>query len=156
MQEELEQKSVALSIKATKLTGRVLAKAIAAALRNRGAPKRGKQTVKQLAKQGAGLQNIEITDGNIKSFERVARKYGVDFALKKDPSQTPPKWMVFFKARDADALAAAFTEFSRETLRRERKPSVRSAMRDFTELIKNAVLERDPKHRVRERSGPEL
>lgn len=160
MQEEIEQKSVALSIKATKVTGTVLAKAIGAALRKMkqagNAPKSGKQTIKQLSRQGAGLQNIEITDGNIKSFERVARKYGVDFALKKDPEQTPPKWIVFFKARDTDALTAAFTEFSRDVTRRERKPSVRTAMRDFTERIKNAVLERDPKQRVRERSGHEL
>ena len=31
-----------------------------------------------LVRQGAGVSNIEVTDGNIKSFERVARKYGVD------------------------------------------------------------------------------
>ena len=42
---------------------------------------KGKQSVKHLVRQGAGVSNIEITDGNIKSFERVARKYGVDFAL---------------------------------------------------------------------------
>lgn len=159
VQEEIQQKTVALSIKATKLTGKVLAKAIAALLRQikkaRNAPKQGKQTVKQLAKQNAGLTNIEITDGNIKSFERVARKYGVDFALKRD-NGSPPRWLVFFKARDADALTAAFNEFSRDTLRREKRPSVREAMRNFKDIVKNAVLERQPKQRERgERGGPE-
>ena len=68
--------------------------------------------------QGDGVQNIEITDKNIKSFERVARKYGVDFALKKDPEQG--RYLVFFKARDADALNAAFAEYTAKTLNRQR------------------------------------
>lgn len=80
-----------------------------------------KMQVKQLARRGDGLTNVEINDDNIKSFERVARKYGVDFTLKKDGA-TPPKWLVFFKAKDADALTAAFNEFTRDTLRREKIP----------------------------------
>ena len=44
----------------------------------------GKQTIKQLIAQGAQLTNIQITDQNIKSFDRVARKYGIDYSLKKD------------------------------------------------------------------------
>ena len=44
----------------------------------------GKQTLKQLMKQNAGVSNIEITEGNIKAFESTAKKYGIDFALKKD------------------------------------------------------------------------
>ena len=93
MQEELEQKSVTLTTQATKLTAKGLARLMQAALLHMnggGRSKRGKQTVKQLARQGGGLQNIEITDENIKSFERVARKYSVDFALKKD-NGAPPK-----------------------------------------------------------------
>ena len=43
----------------------------------------GKQTVKQLVGQNEGVANIEITDRNIRDFDRVARKYGVDYALKK-------------------------------------------------------------------------
>ena len=155
VQEEVNQKAVAISVKATKLTGRLLAKVIAAALRKmrqaKDAPHHGKQTVKQLARQNAGMQSIEITDDNIGSFEKYARKYGVDFALKRD-NGSPPKWMVFFKARDTDALTAAFTEFSRDTLKRVSRPSVREAMRSFKELIQHKVLDRS---KVRERSGPD-
>ena len=155
VQEEVNQKAVAISVKATKLTGRLLAKVIAAALRKmrqaRDAPHHGKQTVKQLARQNAGMQSIEITDDNIGSFEKYARKYGVDFALKRD-NGSPPKWMVFFKARDTDALTAAFTEFSRDTLKRVSRPSVREAMRSLKELIQHKVIDRS---KVRERSGPD-
>lgn len=54
------------------------------------------EVVKSLVRQGQGVTNIEITDANIGSFEPKARKYGVDFALKKDCTETPPKWLVFF------------------------------------------------------------
>ena len=58
-------------------------------------PKQEKVTVKELAKQNAGMVNIEITDKNIKSFERYARKYGINYALKKDKSKEPPVYLVF-------------------------------------------------------------
>jgi len=110
------------------------------------APKcnQGKQSVKQLVGQGQGVSNIDITDGNIKAFERVARKYGVDFALKKDSSVDPPKWMVFFKAKDADALTAAFKEFTNKTLKRQKsKGSLLEKVNQFkeiaAELAKNLV-----------------
>ena len=112
----------------------------------------GKQTVKQLDRQGAGVQNIEITDKNIKSFERVARKYGVDFALKKDPSEG--KYLVFFKAKDADALNAAFAEYTARTLNRtQKKPSLLAQLDHFKEVVKNAVQETV---KNRNRGGHEL
>ena len=61
--------------------------------------------MKKLVGEGVGVSSIEVTDGNIKSFERVARKYNVDFAVKKDKTTEPPKYLVFFKGRDADAVS---------------------------------------------------
>ena len=148
MQDQINEKSVALVIKGGKLTGKLLAKALRKLLSEMGkqhnkrlAP-HGKQSVKQLVKQGSGVSNIEITDKNIKSFNRVARKYGVDFALKKDATETPPKWLVFFKARDADALTSAFKEFSAKSLRKRKKPSLLAQLNKFKEIAKNAVVDR--------------
>ena len=64
----------------------------------------GKQTFRQLMKHGAGVSNIEITDQNIKAFSATAKKYGIDFALKKDTTGEIPRYLVFFKGRDADAV----------------------------------------------------
>ena len=159
MQEEIEQKSVALSINATKLTSRVLARAAVAVLKSiqksQNTPIHGKQKVKQLARQNAGLSSIEINDKNIKGFDNVARKYGVDYALKRDNS-SPSRWLVFFKARDADALTSAFKEFSHNTLKRQSKPSIRKILSNYKELIKDTIRDRQPKQRVRgDRGGPE-
>ena len=96
----------------------------------------GKQTVKELIGQNQGVSNIEITEKNIKGFDRVARKYGVDYAVKKDTSGEIPKYLVFFKARDADALTAAFTEFASK----EKNPFVIKHLRDLKapEIAKDA------------------
>ena len=96
MQDEINEKVVALSVKGAKLTAETLQKAIKAMLaqakKQQEKQPHGKQTLKQLAKQNAGLSNIEITEGNIKAFEQTAKKYGIDFALKKDSTETPPRF----------------------------------------------------------------
>lgn len=153
MQDEIRDKSVALVIRTGKNGGRLTAELLKWAIRQyqrntQGHP-HGKQSVKSLVKQGAGVQSIEITDQNIKSFERCARKYGVDFALKKDPSQG--KYIVFFKARDADALNAAFSEYAAQTLNRQgRKQSLRKQFSHFKEVVKGLVAGRE---KNREKGG---
>ena len=78
-----------------------------------------------------------------KSFDRTARKYGIDYAVKKDRLSTPPKYLVFFKSRDADAMTAAFTEFSKRTLRKEKqKQSVKKTLEAFKKLIKEKGLDK--------------
>ena len=140
MQEQINEKTAALSVKTIKITGRMLAKAMQAFLKRMREPAKvaqGKQSVKSLAKQGASLTNIEISGDNIGSFSRIARKYNVDFALKRDDSGSPPKWLGFFKAKDADALTAAFNEYSKTQLKhKERKPSLLARLEKAKELSK--------------------
>ena len=89
----------------------------------------GKQTIKQLNAQGVQLSNIKITDENIKSFDRVARKYGIDYSLKKDVSTDPPRFMVFFKAKDVDVMTAAFKEYAGVSMKQKvKKPSVKKKL----------------------------
>ena len=125
MQEEFAKKSVAIAIKAAKLNARLLQAALRKFLqeyeKHKYAPHHGQQTLKQLMRHNTGISNIEITDGNIKAFSQTAKKYGIDFALKK----TDDRYLVFFKGRDTDVLTAAFREFSKKKLDKEHKPSVR-------------------------------
>ena len=151
MQEEVDQKTIALSMKTGKLTAQVLQAALKKYLQHRAKGKttlhHGQQSLKQLKKHGAALSNIEITDRNIKDFERIARKYGIDFALKKDKSGEIPKYLVFFKARDADALTAAFKEYTAKTDRKKEKPSILKKLRRFKDM--SATLD-TPKVRKKE------
>ena len=146
MQDEINEKVVALSVKGAKLTAEMLQRAMKKLLsqmkKQADRPPHGKQTLKQLAKQNAGLSNIEITEGNIKAFEQTAKKYGIDFALKKDSTETPPRYLVFFKGRDADALTAAFKEFSAKKLTQEKKPSIRKLLSTLKEAAQGKNAER--------------
>ena len=156
MQEEVESRTVTLIVSGSKFTGRMLKDAISKYLAHRKEKKLqktrdspvkpcGKQTVKELVGQNQGVSNIEINDPDIKSFEKIARKYGVDYAIKKDRSTSPPKYLVFFKARDADALTAAFTEYSSKKVKQQERPSVLKKQAHFKEMVKNAVVDRSKK-----------
>lgn len=158
MQEEVTQKTIAISIQAGKLTASVMQKALkkllAAGKNKLRQPHKGKQTLRQLMKQNTGVSNIEITNDNIKAFEQTAKKYGIDFALKKDVSVEPPRYMVFFKGRDADVLTAAFKEFTAKNLDREKRPSIRKLLSQAREKAKQKTLQRE-KVKAKDR-GPEL
>ena len=159
MQEEVENKTLTLVINGSKFTGRMLKSAISKYLAHRKEVKHqkrqtdvvphGKQTVKQLVGQNQGVSNIEINDPSIKEFDRIARKYGVDYAIKRDRSSNPPKFLVFFKSRDADALTAAFNEYAGKKVKKASRPSVlkrlamfKDMVKDTAEKVRKKVLER--------------
>lgn len=170
MQDEINEKTVSLCINGGKISARILKNAMLKILaemeqgkgdqrrRERKAGKdaascHGKQSMEKLMKQGYQLSNIEVTDGNIKSFEKCARKYGIDFSLKKDMSASPPRYFVFFKAKDVDVMTAAFKEYTKGTLDKNKKPSIHKKL----EQVKERVV----KHREREKEkqkerGPEI
>ena len=141
MQEEIEQKTMTLSINATKFSGRVLKAAVSKFLAHRRNKKlekqhekqakgdvvpHGKQKVKDLIGQNQGVSNVDVSDKDMKGFDRIARKYGVDYAVKHIKGQN--KYLVFFKSRDADAITGALTEFADKKDRQKDRPSLRKAL----------------------------
>ncbi len=122
MQEEVEGRTVNLAISTSKLTARTIVIAVRSYMNHRKSAAvkgpEGKQSVKDLIGQGQGVTNIDISKTDLKGFEKVARKYGIDYAIRKDASVEPPKYLVFFKAKDADAMTAAFNEYSQRALKR--------------------------------------
>ena len=138
MQEEVTQKTIALVIKAAKLDASILKTSMQMYLNHRrktAEKTHGKISVKELVGQGAGASSIEVADSNIKAFERVARKYHVDFAVKKDRTAKPPKYLVFFKGRDTDVIAQAFKEFVYGNEKRKAKPSLREKLKHCMETV---------------------
>ena len=127
MQEEVTQRTVALCVEATKLSAGMLQQAMKKVLEEmqKGVTGRktklhhGKQTLRQLMKHNTGVSNIEITDQNIRAFSATAKKYGIDFALKKDTSGEIPRYLVFFKGRDADVIRERLEDAKRECAERK-------------------------------------
>ena len=155
MQEEIEQRTVSVTIQAAKLSGRVLKAAIAAALRKmeqeRNTPKVGRNTMKRLAGRDGGMNTIEVS-GRIRSFERYARKHQVRYHIEKEVGVDPPRWTVYFKANQADALTAAFKEYTEKDLSRESRPSMLAKLHKFKELAQ--ALGKD-RVKNKEHGGPE-
>lgn len=159
MQEEVTGKSIALIVDGTKMSEQVFEKAIRVYLDAQKNKQTkiycGKQSLKHLAQQNAGLANIEISDKNIKAFTHVAKKYHVDFALKKDTTAEQPRYLVFFKSRDADAITAAFQEFTAGKL--HRKPYVRKTLSQAKEQAqKTEHRQHDREKEIVKERGVEL
>ena len=158
MQEEVENKTLTLIINGSKLTGRTLKSAMdkyLAHLRNKrmnrqsgSVTHKGKQTVKQLVGQGRGVSQVDVPDASVRDFDRVARKYGVDYAIKKE--RDPPRFLVFFKSQDTGAIEAAMAEFTQNKVRKASRPSVLAKLAQFKELVKKPVIDRE-KRKERER-----
>ena len=148
MQEQNTEKTVALSVKTGKMTARVLKGAVKSFLDAQKNKKphiyKGKQSVKHLVQGGGELTSIEVTDKNIKSFDKTARKYGIDYALKKDTTEEPPKYFVFFKAKNNDVLTMAFKEFAANELTKSKKTPIREKLRNVAEQVKAKNKERSP------------
>ena len=161
MQEEIEQKTMTLSINATKFSGRVLKAAITKYLAHRSAKKHerqrektdviphGKQKVKELIGQNAGVANVDVKDEDLKGFERIARKYGVDYAVKRVKGQN--KYLVFFKSRDADAITSALTEYTQKKTRDQNRPSLKKMLNKMR-ILGQKQRANPEKHKHQERS----
>ena len=91
----------------------------------------GRQTVGQLMGQGAATNSIEVEAPKL--FDRVARKWNVDYAFYK---VAPDK--------HADAITACFSEYSKRLLKRTKstKAPIREQLKEAADL-----LARQPSHK---------
>ena len=137
MQEEVENRTLTLVVSGTKFTGRLMKAAITKYLAHRKEKKLQKQKSRDTPVIPHGKQTVK---------QLIGQNYGVDYAVKKDRSSSPPKYLIFFKGRDADALTAAFTEYTGKKVRKAQKterPSVLAKLSQFKELVKHAVVDRN-------------
>lgn len=150
MQEEVEKQACNLVVTVAKLTVQELMKKLneyvaekkadKAAIRRAKMlePKHGKQSVKELIGQGQGVQSIDIEKAGLKDFQRIANKYGVDFAVVKDKAAEPPVYNVFFKGKDLAAIENMMQEFTAKQLKKEKqgeRPSVLEKLKKFKEIV---------------------
>lgn len=160
VQEEIENRSINLAVTTTRLSAQTILAGIRTYLYHRSNVKskklakvaegpHGKMTVKQLIGKEQGVSSIPLDDSRIKDFEHVARKYGVDFAVTKDKSQVPPKYTIFFKAKDADALTAIVEDYTRKQLRQKERPSLLKQLTKLKAIVAarpNKVRNKEQEH----------
>ena len=163
MQEETTQKTISLVIKGGKIDAQILKASLKFFLSQaqkqkvkgqskKAAPVKGKQTLKELSAQGGKLTNIQVTEKNIGSFDRVARKYCIDYALKKDKTVSPPTYYVFFRAKDLDVMTAAFKEYTSDVTRKQSRPSVLAKLAKALETVRENMSQQKERHKHKEQS----
>lgn len=163
MNEEVSDRVVRVAFRTARVTGRALFRALVAWQRHHDRKKamkrsekstvKGKQSVKELIGQGQGVSSMEVGDSGIRDFKKIANKYGVDFAIVKDKDVDPPKYTVFFKARDADAITQVLKEYAaKQTKKKERaekeRPSILKKLKAFKEKV--ASMPRKDKEKRKE------
>ena len=166
VQEDVENKSVQLAIRTGKVTVRTIIRGLIAWYRHHERKKavnrmakdevKGKQSVKELIGQGQGVSSMEVGDSGIRDFKKIANKYGVDFAIVKDKDVDPPKYTVFFKAKDADAITQVLKEYAvKQTKKKERaekeRPSILKKLQKFKEKVASMPRKSKEKRKEHER-----
>ena len=156
--EEVENRTLTLIVSGTKFTGRLFKAAISKYMAHRREKKLEKQRGRGFPRHPQGQADREAAhrqnqaSPTSRSTTRPSRilsaspaSNGVDYAVKKDRSASPPKYLIFFKGRDADALTAAFSEYTQKKVKkadRSERPSVLAKLAQFKELLKNTVVDR--------------
>lgn len=134
--DELNQKVFAISVRSTEISFQLLDMAAKAFLSRdntaKSTRKHGKQSLKELNKQSAELQDIPMDGKDVKLFEKELRQYGVDYAVKKDGNQMNT-YTVFFKAKDISLIDNALKSYTSKQFTRENKPSIKQQMQKAVE-----------------------
>lgn len=115
-------------------------------------PTEGKQSVKTLIRQGQGVSTIPLADEGLKDFQKIAKKYGVDFAVVKDKNSEPPIYTVFFKAKDQDAITRILDDYAAKQIKRPsvENTSVLEKLKKFKEIV--AAIPKKVAEKKKERS----
>lgn len=133
MQEEIENKSVTLIINSSKLTARTLATAFMKFLRY------SKGKLKELISQNQGVEKTELADkAEVRTFDHIAKQYGVDYAIKKGVSpEGKQRYMLFFKARDRSAIDQAMSAYAASYVKKHKRehPPIEQVVDPLKEML---------------------
>ncbi len=141
--EEVSSKTCNLAVRTTKLTLHVIINALKEQARKAeqrklhktDEPPHGKQSIKELIGQGQGVTSVDVSKTELKGFQKLAKKYGVDFAVVKDKNNEPPIYTVFFKAKDQDAINNVIREYTNKKMKQKSKPSVIEKLKKFKDMV---------------------
>ena len=155
--EEVSSKTCNLAVRTTKLTLHVIINALKEQARKAEQrklhkteePPHGKQSIKELIGQGQGVTSVDVSKTELKGFQKIAKKYGVDFAVVKDKNNEPPIYTVFFKAKDQDAINNVIREYTNKKMKQKSKPSVLEKLKKF----KDMVAKRPVKQKMRKKEA---
>ena len=143
------RKTIDISMKTEKMTADVLKAALQEFLSGK-VEKKGRMTYRQLQEKSVSkLDSIEVSDRNIGDFLKTARKYDVDFALKRDKNN-PPTYHVFFSAAKTDDFKRAFSEYIGKGQGKKRGEFTREQMHQQAQKVANRPRKQKQREKTRE------
>lgn len=131
LHEEVNREELQLGAKVAKLTAaeikKALDKLLAELLKQKQHPTvtHGKQSLKELAAQNAGLTSLELKNPDLRRLNQEMKKCGIDFAPVKTGKG---EYLLFFKGRDADTMTHAFNQYTKKLVKQAEKPSIRKLL----------------------------
>ncbi|MBR3245772.1 MAG: PcfB family protein [Parasporobacterium sp.] len=139
MQEEISQRTVAIMIRGAEFSADTLQKSIKAVLNHAknkvkksvNAEHKGRQSLRSLQKEKTSLSTVELNRQNLSGFERIARKYGIEYSLVKDKTSEVPNYILFFKGKDEAVMNTAFREYAKKKHGIEAKESIRESLKEI-------------------------
>lgn len=107
------KKIVAVTIETSKLSVDLVKAVIQDYLDNKPETT-GRQSITKLSNGNPDkLKNIKVSEQNMGDFKKVAAKYGIRYAIKKDTTEPDkPKYVVLFQGKDLEQVNKAFKEYS--------------------------------------------
>lgn len=142
MNDDVSNRTFNLAVSTTKLSARTLLKAVIK-INNKWnelqkQPKKGKQSVGDLLSHNQGLTSVDVAETDLKGFKKVARKYNIDYAIKKDKYADPPRYIMFLKSADNDTMLTALKEYANmQKFKEKRKESVLGKLKSLSEITKS-------------------
>ena len=130
----------------SRLTVRAMLWAMQESMREDALVPQGKQSEKSLIGQGDSVKNIEVNDPKFKEFERILKKYGIDYAVTKKEG----KYLVFFKAKDDDVLKQVLAECTKSQVN-ARKPSIHRQLQKIMQRLAAMTKRRKVREKIPDR-----
>lgn len=158
MQEYIHERSAAIVMRGTRLTGGLFLKALRSLSNRVKNPKlhRGKQSLGQLVRHSKTIDSVNINDPGMKLFERIARKYHVNYTIRVDKTAAkgaPKKYIMLFHADQRELINTAFKEFTAKMMHRKQTKSRPSILRqlEYYKRVAQTLL-RNIRNKTQEKS----
>ena len=122
--DEMGNKAISVTIKATQITAKLVLELMKAIAKDKYKVINGKQSLKELNKKGRALETVNIDKADLKAIQRQLKKDGIDFAIKKDSSNEV--FNLYFKGQDINQIEKIFKDYASKNFKDfkndERKP----------------------------------
>lgn len=107
---------------------------------------------KELRKDGANIEFVDIEGKDLKEFRRYAKKYGVTYSMEKDNSTVEPTYRIFFQAKDSkliDGALISFLDYKASAKEKGKENSIEALMNEAMDKVAGQVKKVKNKEQIR-------